>query len=93
MRGTDEMSGLLFSHVDLEERNPVRCRLRKNRQGVNDAPARLGSGFDRLCSVEGRRSIAPLLSAGHFSVDGTLIRAGASMKGFQPEAAGAPRRI
>ena len=59
MRGTDEMSGLLFSHVDLEERIPVRRWLRKNRQGVNDALARLGSGFDRLCSVEGRPSVPP----------------------------------
>ncbi len=59
MRATDEISGLLFSHVDLEERIPVRHPLRKIRQGVNDAPASLGSGFDRLCSVEGRRSIAP----------------------------------
>ena len=44
-------------------------------------------------AILARRDVAPLLSAKHFSVDGALIRAWASMKGFQPEAAAVPRRI
>ena len=36
------------------------------------------------------REVAPLLSDEHFSVDGTLVKAWASMKSFQPMAAEAP---
>ena len=59
MRGTDEAAGSLFSYVDLEERIPARHPLRKIRQVVNDALASLDADFDRLCSTEGRPSIAP----------------------------------
>ncbi|MDP2739619.1 MAG: IS5/IS1182 family transposase, partial [Pseudorhodobacter sp.] len=59
MRGTDEASGSLFSYVDLDERIPARHPLRKVRQVVNDALASLDAEFDRLCSAEGRPSIAP----------------------------------
>jgi hypothetical protein len=48
MRGTDEATGSLFSHVDLEERIPARHPLRTIRQVVNDALASLGAEFDRL---------------------------------------------
>lgn len=162
MRGVDETSGSLFSYVDLEERIPARHPLRKIRQVVNDALARLdadiealyidfgrpsipperlirasllqilfsvrserqlmeqmdynlmfrwfvGLGIDdpvwvptvftknrdRLLSTEmsrkvmaailAHREVAPLLSDDHFSVDGTLIKAWASMKSFQPK--------
>ncbi len=34
------------------------------------------------------REVAPLLSDDHFSVDGTLVKAWASMKSFQPKAEG-----
>ena len=59
MRGTDAAAGSLFSSVDLEERVPARHPLRKIRQVVNDALARLDADFDRLNSAEGRPAIAP----------------------------------
>ena len=59
MRGTDEVTGSLFSYVELEERIPARHPLRKVRRIVNDALAGLDAEFDRLCSAEGRPSIAP----------------------------------
>lgn len=59
MRGTDEMSGSLFSYVDLEEPSPPGTPLRKIRQVVNDALASLDAEFDRLYAAEGRPSIAP----------------------------------
>ena len=59
MRGTDQMSGSLFSYVDLEDRIPARHPLRQVRQIVNDALASLDGEFDRLYSAEGRPSIAP----------------------------------
>ncbi|MFG6083351.1 IS5 family transposase [Paracoccus litorisediminis] len=167
MRGTDEVSGSLFSYVDLEDRIPARHPLRKIRQIVNDALASLDGDFDRLYADLGRLSIAPerliracliqilfsirserqlmeqmqynllfrwfvgrgiddpvwvptvftknrdrllttdmsrkvmaailahaevapLLSDDHFSVDGTLIKAWASMKSFKPKTEDSP---
>ena len=167
MRGTDETSGSLFSYVDLEERIPERHPLRKIRQVVNDALARLDAEFEALYTDFGRpsipperlirasllqilfsvrserqlmeqmdynlmfrwfvglgiddpvwvptvftknrdrllttemsrkvmaailahREVAPLLSDEHFSVDGTLVKAWASMKSFQPKADASP---
>ena len=167
MRGSDRVSGSLFSYVDLEDRIPARHPLRQIRQIVNDALASLDAEFARLYSAEGRpsiaperllrasliqilfsvrserqlmeqmrynlmfrwfvglgiddpvwvptvftknrdrllttdiarkflaailahREVAPLLSDEHFSVDGTLIKAWASMKSFQPKADAAP---
>ncbi len=167
MRGTNEMSGSLFSYVDLEDRIPARHPLRKIRQVVNDALASLDGEFvplyadfgrpsiaperlirasliqilfsvrserqlmeqmqynlmfrwfvglgiddpvwvatvftknrDRLLTTDmsrkvmaailAHREVAPLLSDEHFSVDGTLIKAWASMKSFQPKAEGTP---
>lgn len=164
MRGTDEISGSLFSYVDLEERIPAKHPLRKIRQIVNEALSSLNADFeklyvdfgrpsiaperlirasllqilfsirserqlmeqmdynllfrwfvglgiddavwvatvfsknrDRLMSTEmsrkimaailAHREVAPLLSDDHFSVDGTLVKAWASMKSFQPKAA------
>lgn len=168
MRGTDKVTGSLFSYVDVEERIPARHPLRKIRRIVNEALTSLDGEFDRLYAVEGRPSIAPerllrasllqilfsvrseqqlmeqmhynllfrwfvdlgiddpvwvptvfsknrdrllttdmarkflaailahreaapLLSDEHFSIDGTLVKAWASMKSFQPKAEGAPR--
>ncbi|WP_281967309.1 IS5 family transposase [Roseovarius nanhaiticus] len=162
MRGTDEVSGSLFSYVDLDERVPAGHPLRKIRQIVNDALASLDAEFGSLYTDFGRPSIAPerlirasllqilfsirserqlmeqmdynllfrwfvglgiddpvwvptvfsknrdrllttemsrkvmaailahpsvkpLLSDEHFSVDGTLVKAWASMKSFQPK--------
>jgi transposase len=39
-----------------------------------------------LAAILAHRDVAPLLSDEHFSVDGTLIEAWASMKSFQPKA-------
>ena len=163
MRGTDEVTGSLFSYVDLEERIPARHPLRQVRRIVNDALTSLDAEFDGLYAAEGRpsiaperllrasliqilfsvrserqlmeqmqynllfrwfvglgiddpvwvptvftknrdrllttdmsrrflaailahREVAPLLSDEHFSVDGTLVKAWASMKSFQPKA-------
>lgn len=43
-----------------------------------------------MAAILSHREVAPLLSDDHFSVDGTLIKAWASMKSFQPRAEGAP---
>ena len=43
-----------------------------------------------LAAILAHRAVAPLLSDEHFSVDGTLIKAWASMKSFQPKANAAP---
>ena len=59
MRGSDQVTGSLFSYVDLEERIPVRHPLRKIRAVVNDALRSLDAEFDRLYAGEGRPSIAP----------------------------------
>lgn len=59
MRGSDKVTGSLFSYVDLEERIPARHPLRKIRSVVNDALRSLDADFDRLYAGEGRPSIAP----------------------------------
>jgi transposase len=41
-----------------------------------------------MAAILAHREVAPLLSDEHFSVDGTLIKAWASMKSFQPKAEG-----
>jgi transposase len=43
-----------------------------------------------MAAILAHREVAPLLSVEHFSVDGTLIKAWASMKSFQPKAEDAP---
>ena len=43
-----------------------------------------------MAAILAHREVAPLLSDDHFSVDGTLIKAWASMKSFQPKAKDAP---
>ena len=59
MRGSDKLTGSLFSYVDLEDRIPARHPLRKIRTVVNDALRSLDAEFDRLYAGEGRPSIAP----------------------------------
>jgi hypothetical protein len=44
-----------------------------------------------MAAILAHREVAPLLSDEHFSVDGTLVKAWASMKSFQPKAEGAPK--
>jgi transposase len=43
-----------------------------------------------MAAILAHREVAPLLSDEHFSVDGTLIKAWASMKSFQPKPETAP---
>ena len=43
-----------------------------------------------MAAILAHREVAPLLSDEHFSVDGTLVKAWASMKSFQPNADAAP---
>ena len=43
-----------------------------------------------LAAILAHAQVAPLLSDEHFSVDGTLIKAWASMKSFQPRVDGSP---
>lgn len=59
MRGSDLVSGSLFSYVDLDERIPSHHPLRKIRQIVNDALSSMDADFDRLYAGEGRPSIPP----------------------------------
>ena len=71
--------------------------------GIDDpvwVPTVFTKNRDRLLSTEisrkvmaailAHREVAPLLSDEHFSVDGTLVKAWASMKSFQPKADIAP---
>ena len=70
--------------------------------GIDDpvwVPAVFTKNRDRLLTTEmsrkvmaailAHRAVAPLLSDDHFSVGGTLVKAWASMKSFQPKAADA----
>ncbi|RJL01223.1 transposase, partial [Paracoccus siganidrum] len=43
-----------------------------------------------MAAILAHREVAPLLSDEHFSVDGTLVKAWASMKSFQPTATDTP---
>jgi transposase len=43
-----------------------------------------------MAAILAHREVAPLLSDEHFSVDGTLVKAWASMKSFQPKADDTP---
>ena len=71
--------------------------------GIDDqvwAPTVFTKNRDRLLATEmsrkvmaailAHRDVAPLLSDEHFSVDGTLVKAWASMKSFQPKAGATP---
>lgn len=71
--------------------------------GVDDpvwVPTVFSKNRDRLLTTEmsrkvmaailAHREVAPLLSDDHFSVDGTLVKAWASIKSFQPKATDTP---
>ena len=167
MRGSDAVTGSLFSYVDLEDRVPADHPLRVIREVVNEVLAALDADFSGMYSDFGRASIpperllrgsliqafytvrserqlmeqldynllfrwfvglgiddpvwdhstysknrdrlleadvakkflaailahkrvAPLLSDDHFSVDGTMVQAWASMKSFLPKEQAAP---
>ncbi len=59
MRGRDQVSGSLFSYVDLEERVPREHPLRVIRGIVNDVLVSLSPAFEALYAHMGRPSIAP----------------------------------
>lgn len=99
MRGEDRTSGALFSSVNAEACIPAKHPLRAMRRLINAALDNLDASFSVLYEKIGWPSIAPvalpevkrLMSAEHFSVDGTLLKAWASMKSFRPkDGSGAP---
>ena len=59
MRGTDKISGSLFSYVDIEDRIPARHPLRQVKRIVDDALVSLDAEFAQLYAAEGRPSIPP----------------------------------
>lgn len=72
--------------------------------GIDDpvwVPTVFTKNRDRLLTIEmsrkvmaailAHREVAPLLSDDHFPVDGTLVKAWASMKSFQPKVGNTPR--
>jgi transposase len=59
MRGTDQRSGSLFSYVDIEARVSTAHPLRRIRELVNGALAKLDEKFAGLYAMEGRPSIPP----------------------------------
>jgi hypothetical protein len=58
MRGSDERSGDLFSHVDLEDRVPARHPLRVIRRIVNEVLVALDGEFAKNYADSGRPSIS-----------------------------------
>lgn len=87
MRGGDVRTGELFSYIDLEDRVRRDHPLRAIRQIVNDALVALEGDIAAkfLSAILARPKVKRLLSTQHFSVDGTLIEAWASMKSFRPK--------
>jgi transposase len=59
MRGSDAVTGTLFSYVDLEERVPASHPLRVIREVVNEVLVALDAEFSAMYSALGRPSIAP----------------------------------
>ena len=59
MRGSDKISGSLFSYVDVEARIPARHPLRTIREIVNEVLASLDAEFAKLYEATGRESVAP----------------------------------
>ena len=59
MRGADETSGSLFSHVGIEARIPACHPLPQIRLIVNDAQVGLDGEFEGLHAVLGRPSVPP----------------------------------
>jgi transposase len=59
MRGSDAVSGSLFSYVDLEDRVPAKHPLRLIRKIVNEVLAALDADFSAMYADSGRPSIPP----------------------------------
>src|SRR5207253_493051 len=85
----------MLAFIDLETRIPQDHPLRTIRRFADEALACLSPTFDEMYARDGRPSIPPervlaasrlgLLSDEHFTVDGTLIEAAASLKSFRPK--------
>lgn len=77
MRGSDQVTGSLFSYVDLEERIPARHPLRKIRAVVNDALRSLDAEFNRLPGSRHNTKGPPPADGGldHFSDAGSYSAA------------------
>jgi transposase len=59
MRGSDAMTGSLFSYVDIEARIPAKHPMRTIRRIVNEVLGGLDAEFAAMYAVIGRPSIAP----------------------------------
>lgn len=59
MRGSDAVTGSLFSYVDLEDRVPAKHPLRVIREVVNEVLLALDADFAAMYSDTGRESIPP----------------------------------
>lgn len=59
MRGSDAMTGSLFSYVDIETRVPAKHPIRTIRRIVNEVLGGLDAEFAAMYAVIGRPSIAP----------------------------------
>ena len=76
MRG-DKRTGELFSYVDLEK------RVRSGHQTTTGlSKENIAANF--LAAVLDQPRVKKLLSTDHFTVDGTLIEAWASLRSFEP---------
>src|SRR6266403_2143622 len=87
MRGGDVRSEALFSYLSCEARVPLDAEVwdvtvfTKNRERL--IAGDIASKF--MAAVLNQEQVKALLSDDHFSVDGTLIEAWASMKSFRPK--------
>src|SRR6201993_4416477 len=95
MRGVDHQQGGMFSYLSPETRVRQDHPLRAIRNVVDEVLGQLSPLFAAMYSATGRPSIAPgqgVTSGEHFTVDGTLIEAWASLKSFQrkEQSKGAP---
>src|SRR5262249_39412678 len=59
MRGSDAVTGAMFSYVDIEARVPAKHPIRVIRRIVNEVLERLGADFAAMSSSIGRPSMAP----------------------------------
>src|SRR6516165_11064074 len=94
MRGQDNQQSDMFSYLSPEQRVRPDHPLRAIRAMADLALGSMSARFDEMYSQTGRPSIPPeklvrqaqekkLTSDEHFTVDGTLVEAWASLKSFQ----------
>jgi hypothetical protein len=85
MRGKVREQRSLVMVGSVEQRIPESRPIREVKMLADRTLGRLGKVFEAMYAEGGRPSVPPerLLSSEHFSVDGTLIEAWASMKSFR----------